>query len=1167
MAIDFGFLIRGFFMKGRCLPVVALLIALVLCSSLVAARSSDEGIRLFNEGQALQGKARTNEDLQGAIQKYQKALVIFEQLGFKQGIGAVTNNLGAIYKDWGQFSKAADCYQRALTIAQETRDRRGEAGALNNLGEIYWRWAQYDKGVEYSKKSLAIFQEIKDREHESLALIGLGLMHSAQGQYGEAKEYFEKALEIYRDIKDHRGESNVLTNLGSIYSNLGQYEKAVEYYDQAFAIAKGLKDRRAEAEALNGLGDTYWRLGQNERAADYCKKSLAIFVELKNPSGEGDVLHNLGNIYGDLGQYDSAVDYYEKCLAIMKRLKDLRGESYTLNDLGVVYKDWGQYEKAAQHYRKSLEICREIKNPSGEVTALNNLGVIYKGWGKYDKAVEYYEQSMNLAKQLKQPQGEAAAMNNLGGVYRLWGQYEKTSEYCRKSLAIRRELKDLRGEGEALNNLGAVYSDRGQNEKAMDYFQKAIKIAKELKDRMAEGKGIINVGRIFQHRGELGKALEYYQRGFSICSEIKIPVIESKGLIAEILMETGDLSQAEPLLKEVNSDELWGRFYLLRADYSRANQCYWKILKLAEATRDVNDRFTACQGIATAYEGLNEKGAAKEYYEDAVRCSEQVRSSLPPSEREMFFDVTVNGFSRTAPYEGLARLQIKMDKPLEAFKTTEYTRARVFSETLSRTSEGKSLDVPNEIIAQDSSMNNELAALRKNLHDAYKKNNMLTIQSMDTQVKERERQFFSHVKMLRDNYPIFAATKYPQPMDLSQTALTDNEWVLAYHITDSGLIIYLTKGKKLIKGLFKPIPRKEVDELVRNFRKPMEVASGETVAQKLAKFDFASGKKLSDLLLSDILSDLPQNAPVIIVPDGSLGVVPFEMLVLNDGGKTVTENKKTQTSGTEFFGDRNPISYYQSITALTLARTLGKHQKSGEKTLAMVDPVFSAEDPRLTKFAKQERDKLLANLPNDLTMSIQTESGLTFPRLALTSELGESLKKSDPQKTDLYEGLNAKKSSLLNKDLTSYKSLVFGTHGYFGKDLPGIQEPVLVMSLLDQPKGQDGFLRLSEVMGLKLNCDIAALTACQTGLGRHISGEGTMGMGRAFQYAGAKSVLMSLWSVSETASVDLVESFFKHLKEGKSKLKALKLAREEIRKAGYDHPFYWAPFILMGEVE
>ncbi len=329
-----------------------------------------------------------------------------------------------------------------------------------------------------------------------------------------------------------------------------------------------------------------------------------------------------------------------------------------------------------------------------------------------------------------------------------------------------------------------------------------------------------------------------------------------------------------------------------------------------------------------------------------------------------------------------------------------------------------------------------------------------------------------------------------------------DEWVLVYDVSDSGLLIYLTKGKEVVSARFNPAARKELDRLIRKFRTAVEIGPGENILDKAKSFDFVSGKRLSDLLLGDVLSELPRKVPVIVIPDGSLGVLPFEMLVLNDGGKVVSENKRAQTSGAEFFGDRNPISYYQSITALTLARTLGKHQKSGEKTLAMVDPVFSADDPRLTKFAKQERDKLIANLPTDLTMSIQTESGLTFPRLPLTAQLGESLKKSDPQQTDLYEGLNVKKNALLNKDLTTYRSLVFATHGYFGKDLPGIQEPVLVMSLLDQPKGQDGFLRLSEVMGLKLNCDIAALTACQTGLGRHISGEGTMGNGSSVPVCG-----------------------------------------------------------------
>jgi CHAT domain-containing protein len=137
------------------------------------------------------------------------------------------------------------------------------------------------------------------------------------------------------------------------------------------------------------------------------------------------------------------------------------------------------------------------------------------------------------------------------------------------------------------------------------------------------------------------------------------------------------------------------------------------------------------------------------------------------------------------------------------------------------------------------------------------------------------------------------------------------------------------------------------------------------------------------------------------------------------------------------------------------------------------------------------------------------------------------------------------------------------THGYFGKDRPDINEPVLVLT----PPGRDGYLSRTEVMGLNINADIVALTACQSGLGRPTPGEGTLGMGRAFQYAGAKSVLMSLWSVSERASVELVKSFFQNIKDGKRKSEALALAREKIRKEGRDHPFFWAAFILVGEVD
>ena len=182
--------------------------------------------------------------------------------------------------------------------------------------------------------------------------------------------------------------------------------------------------------------------------------------------------------------------------------------------------------------------------------------------------------------------------------------------------------------------------------------------------------------------------------------------------------------------------------------------------------------------------------------------------------------------------------------------------------------------------------------------------------------------------------------------------------------------------------------------------------------------------------------------------------------------------------------------------------------------------------------------------------------GSDLSRLALTSDLAQGLKKIFGDRADVFTGFQASKNSLVKEvgpKLSDYDKVVFATHGYFGRDLPGIMEPCLILTLV--PPGTDGYLRMTEIMGLKINADIVALTACQTGLGPHISGEGTMGMGRAFQYAGTKSVLMSLWSVSEITSVELMKDFFKYLNEGKSKLEALRLARAELRKNGFDHPF------------
>ena len=183
-----------------------------------------------------------------------------------------------------------------------------------------------------------------------------------------------------------------------------------------------------------------------------------------------------------------------------------------------------------------------------------------------------------------------------------------------------------------------------------------------------------------------------------------------------------------------------------------------------------------------------------------------------------------------------------------------------------RRSENISLDVPKDVIDRDADINNRLAALSKSLQKAYEKDSKDAIESFEKQVKEVREERDRHVNKLRTEYPLFAATKYPQPMGIEHTALKDNEWVLAYDVSDSGLLVYLTGGKQLVKALFKPIPGKQLEDLVQKFRRSMETGPEESIMEKVKSFDFASGKKLADLLLADILPDLPKDAPLIIIP-------------------------------------------------------------------------------------------------------------------------------------------------------------------------------------------------------------------------------------------------------------------------------------------------------------
>jgi len=948
-----------------------------------------------------------------------------------------------------------------------------------------------------------------------------------------------------------------------------QLEKALSKYQTAHRIFLRHGHTEGAAVTAMNMGVVNQDLGRHEEAIKHYEKALAFARRGGHGPVEARTLLKLGHLYSDRSRFVPARRYFEKAREVSRAHNSLPYYLEAIHGLGWVYSNLGQDRKALECYDEALGIYRKTRARSDESMCLMDLGTLFFNDGQFARALEYYRKALNLSREISDFRGQAKVLGNLGTLYNSWGDYRQTLKFREESVALFRRMHDEKGVGLELGNLGVLYFNLGLHREAEKYHKESLKIARKLHNMHSEYNALRNLGNMYAVQGLNEKAMDRYNKALALCGKMGISTATANGLIGNLYLDVGETEKAEPFAKRSGLDQLLGRLFLVKSDYDKAEDRYLKLLARAERTGHAESLFTAYTGLGAVYEAMDRYGKAAKYYAKAIDQTELVRLGLDPSQRERFFNQRLWGFFRTAPYEGLARVLMRMNKPLEAFKQSEYTKARVFAEALTKRSDRFSFNVPKEVDRKDAELAAGMAALLKKRQRGYETENRPLVDSAEAQIARLKEERAAHVGFLRRQYPLFASTKYPQPMALPETALRDAEWVLSYDVTDSGTIIYLTKGKKLVKALFKPVSRRTIDALVRGFRGSFEGVTKENLRRKLRSFNFDSGGELTRILLKDLLLDLPGGAPLIIVPDDSLGVLPFEMLVLDDRGRIATDKRMPYVKDAEFFGDRNPISYCQSVTAITLARTLGRRTRPGDRLLVMADPVFEMRDSRAQAGGRTYASARDGKLFSSLMVAMEDKMhGLSFSRLRETAKLAQEMDRIFGGMSDIFVGLEATKKHFLAgvaPKLARYGTIVFATHGYFSKDNPGFREPLLVLTLV--PPGTDGFLRMSEVMGLKMNADVVALTACQSGLGRTISGEGTMGMGRAFQYAGASTALMSLWNVEQKASVTLVEGFFKHLKAGKSKLEALKLARAQIRQEGYDHPFFWAPFILVGEVD
>lgn len=1130
----------------------------------------------------IQKAMQLNREVDRKVQKadFEGALRAAEEMKAACGdhrvcLAYATYWLGVCNLELGRVDDAA----RQLTDAEASFRSMGKYDDLAVVrflrGRAFARSGDYPKALEYFNLAE---KGLKKRVELGKLYAARSLTYSETGNPQEALNDIKRAREILTD-------PNLLAMLNSyeaaILTRVQRYDEALALYRKAIQNYQNRQPQNLGgiAQGLNGIGHIDESRGNYTSAEEHYTKALAIARESGNRSVEAFSLNHLGSVNWKRGNYDAAMKAYQQALRTRKELNQKQLIPNTLNNIGLVVLWQGDYSRARDLFEQSRNLARQVGATEWEAWALHDMAFVNKDLGKFLEAQRNAEKAIKLAKKIQNRRLQATAELRLGNLYEYFGNFDKALKAYGIAAQTQWEIGDKLFLSNTLVDMANIYLRRAPT-KLAQWEREQLKGNPAMRDLLPFG------GQADTSPAEnLQLAQNLFHRARELKAEIKAPLVELLCKFALFFVEkphygwTGDrrselrdalklIQEAEKLLRPTdnNSRQLLTYVkakYQLEFDPAKSLAEFARLKALAAESGSLRFQFLANVGMGLATEKLKRFGDAEKAYQEAVNYAERIRDTLDKTQKRTFLHgEEILGVKHVLPYEGLARVRYQKQDIKGSLEASERTKARSFADMLAAKVAVFSKKVDQRLWELLDKAESKLRAGYQQLIKCRAEyGDRSRIPQVENELNAASKSKETIAKKIKGLDPDLYTVRFGGHKKVDEFALKDDEWSIAYEVTDPGVLIYLIQGKELKRSWFKAIPREELDRLVRDFRKPFE--ADVLTTQSLLNFrnSIPIGKRLTEILLNEPLAYIPEGAPIAISPDDVLGILSFDMLILDEGAGWDTLAKYPHPRGAGYLADRNPITYYQSLTALTLARARSIKSTEAGRALVVSDPVFSANDPRVRTISTDERKKLAESLPEQL----MSYTGIEWPRLQLTADLGKHLKELDRPRTDLFVGLDAKKSLLLNKPLNRYHSMVFATHGYFGQDIPGIQEPVLVFTLVGEPEGQDGFLRMSEVVDLEMDAQTVALTACQTGLGEYVSGEGTMGMGRAFQLAGARSVLMSLWSVSLVSSVDLVERFFKHLKEGRSRGQALTLARQEIRRNGFEHPFFWAAFILAGE--
>lgn len=801
-----------------------------------------------------------------------------------------------------------------------------------------------------------------------------------------------------------------------------------------------------------------------------------------------------------------AHEQMNEAVRIWLQLNDPERAAKALVEIGDLCRQTKKYSDALSYYRQLLEpgsLASALR-----ANALNGSGMIYADLAARGLAGRYFKMALEQGTSINGLSAQTIALSGLADVSLRNGDWEQSLKYINHAQQLR-ETNHVDADPGLLYLKGRVSEERGLVDDAERSFDEAAAIYRNANDLQGQARVLCALSTLSLSRSHLQVALEQAEKARALMEKVQKAAVRD----ADYLSTFELISQA--WLRSAVAERALGLEDKALVSYTRATGFFegdWIGLYQSTETSSILRREQAQAAYRERIDLLVGQGRSMEAAELADRQRSRALLSFMAARRAK---PRSDDSARVAAQHELSRSIFRSRSRLLALGVSRRQRLR----------------------------------LQKEIEEA------------EFKIEEIRLQY--EMEHVRDRMDL---SKLPIGFEKLQEKMTQYQMSLVeFHLGEKRSFVWLfARGQFYFDVLGS---RAEIENAVKSYLSLLTAPPNHLyVDRDLAKLREQS-QALFSMLFGGLSSHIESGDRLIIVPDGLLHYLPFETLVQND----------------RYLIEDHEVGYTPSASVLVQLQDARNRNETGDRMelLAFGDPIFGAETkPSLTRKASGARKvtvtrnasvrrrvatRRIRRRPVDVLRDARISRGFQLPPLPRTRDEVQyigNLFQTD--RTRLYLGKNSTEAALKREALRRYRRLHFATHSLVDESSPSRSAVVLT---LDNDPEEDGFLEVNEIADLDLDCDLVVLSACQTGRGQLLSGEGIIGLSRAFLYAGARSVVVSLWSVSDISTGHLMKGFYQHLAGNLGNAAALRQAKLEMLHSTTEtrHPYYWAPFITIGK--